>query len=699
MVARTWVGRFCVADGHVQEEGPWLSSLIRQRVDDAPDELHVVVEPASPASAEYTAQLVDVIAQLYRKDALSLTGALTRALKAAHEHLLDWNAKSLPEHRIGAGASCIALSGPDAYLAQVGPSLAYVRRGDGTVRRLQADGADFDHSLGVMADFMPRLTRIALEPGDLIVLASSGMDRVIPQSHVERILARHQDDVLPEFYLLLKETQNQALVLLSCFEEEHDTPPDFLTQKGSGEAQGGPLDDQPPTEIDGVLVAVASGDAPPVAHASLAMEPPADNWVLPPLPIKQQVDEIKESAAPLSPPGVAIRGGGSNIRYKKTTGPTIPLPQLQIPRIAVFAALAIALVGFLLWWQLPGSVAENRDERFATALASAREYNARAQAASDPGLKRQLLNDARASLDSATKIRDEDPAVIALRADVTSALSVLNAVYEVKDTSIVVDLAQVVTGDLGVTQIALGGDSTYVLDAEGGRVLRVPVAGGVAETVYLRGREVNNATAGQPLEVVWSASTQSLIVLDDQRQMFTYFPDQGMLPLAVRGVEGLGSLDGIATSGANLYVLDRGENQIWRYLPGQGGYDSERTGLLDGVSLANAIEVAIGEDVYVLDRALGVRRFELKNESTFPLAGIDTPIIAPASLLVLPGTNRIVFADTGNKRIIVATDDGRFIRQIVSPAFTDVRAVVIDEGAGIMYIVNGDTVVRATFPP
>ena len=48
---------------------------------------------------------------------------------------------------------------------------------------------------------------------------------------------------------------------------------------------------------------------------------------------------------------------------------------------------------------------------------------------------------------------------------------------------------------------------------------------------------------------------------------------------------------------------------------------------------------------------------------------------------MLPGSNRIVVADTGNKRIVVASSDGRFIRQIVSPTFTDLRAVAVDEGA------------------
>jgi len=128
MTVRTWVGRFCVVDGQVTG-GRTLARLShppgsRRRSGRA---LRPSFEPASPASAEFTSQLVDVIARLYHKDPLSLTGALVRSLRGAHDHLVEWNRNSLKEHRVGAGVSCLALRGNNAYLAQAGGGIAYVR--------------------------------------------------------------------------------------------------------------------------------------------------------------------------------------------------------------------------------------------------------------------------------------------------------------------------------------------------------------------------------------------------------------------------------------------------------------------------------------------------------------------------------------------------------------------------------------------
>ncbi|HYM16429.1 MAG TPA: hypothetical protein VEZ14_12810 [Dehalococcoidia bacterium] len=698
MAVRTWVGRFCVVDGRVEEEGPWLGSLVRQRPDEEADELYILVEPASPVSEQFTSQLVDVIARLYGRDPLSLTGALTRSLRAAHEHLREWNQKSLKEHRAGAGASCIALRGADAYLAQVGPSLAYVRSADGTCTRLHAEDPDFEHALGVADTFEPRLTRIPLAPGDLVLLASSQLDDVLPEQHVRRVLARGSDDALPELYLLCRDRPNIALVLLAAFEEEPAPLPDYLAKDGDRAGSAVTPADDPPASAQAALVGAAAGDAPSLAEASLAAGTIGD-LPLPPRPIHEQVREITESTAPLPAPGVRIRGGAAAPRYRRTTG-MASLPQLRIPKLAVAAAIALALIGLLAYAFLPGSVKQSREARFTADVAAAREDNARAQATGDPGVKRQLLNDASAKLADAAKIHANNPDVASLHSDVTAALGVLDAVYEIKSFTTVADLSQVVTGSLSITRTVVGGNDAYFLDAKGKRVLRVPLDGSTApQTILQDGEPAGFVTASRPMQIAWSAQTGSLTIIDDKRQAFAYFPGQGALPLTVRGADGIGSIDAITGSGGNLYVLDVKQNQVWRYLPGQGGYDSERTALLGPTSLADATELAVGQDVYILDAKLGVRRFVGQTETPFLLAGIDTKMVSPVSLSVLPGSNRLVVADHGNKRIVVASAEGVFLRQIVSSAFTDLRAVAVDEGKGILYVLNGETLLKAPFPP
>jgi hypothetical protein len=489
-----------------------------------------------------------------------------------------------------------------------------------------------------------------------------------------------------------------AIVLLSCFEQADDLP-EYLTKAGDTPFDGRPAPDGlgastgPPAAASEPL-AVGVGPERPLDTAGAAV----GGFDLPRRPINEQIREITQSTAPPPATNVRLRGEGSNVRYRRTTG-NIPMPQFQVPKLAIFAAAAVVLLGLLIWWQLPRSVAESREEKFATLLADARENNATAQSMSDPGLKRQLLTDAQTMLADAEKIHDDNGEMIALRADVAAALAELNAVHEVNDFAPIADLAQLVTGSLSVTDTVIGGGYAYLLDAEGRRVLRVPLDGSSPpETVLLEGEPAGFVTSARPVQIAWAEQTESLVMLDEQRQAFAYFPDRGSLPITVRGADGWGSVDAITASGGNLYLLDVEGNQVWRYLPGQGGFDSERTGLLDStVSLENATELAVGQDVYVLDSVEGIRRFSGKDEVPFTLAGIDVPLMSPASLNVLAST-RIVVADRANKRIVIASAEGAFISQIVSPSFTDLRAAYVDEGTNTIYVLNGDTLLKAPMP-
>ena len=58
----------------------------------------------------------------------------------------------------------------------------------------------------------------------------------------------------------------------------------------------------------------------------------------------------------------------------------------------------------------------------------------------------------------------------------------------------------------------------------------------------------------------------------------------------------------------------------------------------------------------------------------------------------MPGRNEIYVADAGNKRVVVAASEGVFKRQLVSAAFTDLRAIALDQAGTTLYAVAGDAV-------
>lgn len=212
MVTEIWVGQFSIVGGETRERGPW-AGMHPARSNPLGADLYILVEPAFPGSEELCPSLVEVIGRLFRLQRSSLTGALLASLKAAHERLRDWNQKSLREHQVGAGASCLALRGAQAYLAQAGPAVAYHRTQEGTKRVSPED--ETAEPIGTAAEFYPRLTRHELVAGDALLLATSSLPSVAAEEVVEAVLALPPQDILGELFLRVRQVPDFAALLIA----------------------------------------------------------------------------------------------------------------------------------------------------------------------------------------------------------------------------------------------------------------------------------------------------------------------------------------------------------------------------------------------------------------------------------------------------------------------------------------------------
>ncbi len=224
-----WVGQFGIVDGEAREESPWVG-VFPEAGHGRPDksggeavDLFVVVEPATPGSEEYCRDLADAIGKQFRERRLSLSGGILRALKGAHENLRDWNRRSLKQHRVGAGVSCLALRGGaapgwEAYLGQVAPAAAVLFR-NGSLKRLKPSLPDALQPLGLQEEFWPDLSRHELQDGDRLLLLSTGLAAAVSDEELAEALRPPPEDTLPLLYQKGKEMSQCAALLVAALPE------------------------------------------------------------------------------------------------------------------------------------------------------------------------------------------------------------------------------------------------------------------------------------------------------------------------------------------------------------------------------------------------------------------------------------------------------------------------------------------------
>jgi hypothetical protein len=645
-----WVGRYSMVEGEVREHGPWLVDQLRDR-DDGDVRLFVLAEPADERSAEFCGEVAEAVAVLFSRERLSVTGGLLRALRQAHYNLAEWNNRSLREHQVAVGLTCVAIRDGEATVAQVGPGVVYLVAG-GEALRITTEDYPAAFPLGGEQPIEPLFTTATLHEQHLL-LVSSVVEREAGDRVVVESLSAGPERALADLFGRTRAISNLTAVLIADLDIAEDTPPASPTDEfvEGREVILEPLD--------------SGSDRAGAARAATSV-----GW--------------PERRRPVSLP---------EVRWTATIGRARGAPPGPvIPRWAWLGAALLGLVATLLavWMLLPGLLERDGTSRVEDALLAA-ELQVEVAATSDaPEAKRQALNTARTELERARAADPDDADVAALDAQVAALLAILDAVVQLDQLDPLISFAGVITTPLEPAALISGGGSLWLHDAEQGRVFRIDQQARFDPAeVYRSGETYAELVAAGPIALAWDQAGERLLLIDAERQLWSITGSALPEPLPLRGGDQLSSVVAMAAYVGNLYVLDPEAGDVWRYLPAVAGYDSERSGLLGGIDLTEATRLAVDGDLYVLDGGI-VRRFRHGAEQPSLLIGIDRPLESSSGLTEDVIRALVYVADRGNHRIVVSDREGVFLRQYRHPDFDDLRAIALSADGATLYVLAGD---------
>ncbi len=667
----TWVGRYAIVGGQVQEHGPWLVDRQRQREEDVL-RLLVLTEPSDARSADFCKEVAEAVAALFARESLSITGGLLRALRQAHGNLSEWNRRSLREHRVSIGVTCVAIRDGEATIAQVGPGIAYLA-GPDRIERLSTEGTPAAQSLGGDAAIEPMFTATPLA-GYEILLLSSAAEPAIGRDAIEESLVVGPERALAELFRRTRGVADMAAVLVADLDIDETQEAEPLDHGLDGRAALGPA-------------GTAARDA--------------DGWAGTPGPGVSRPDV--DSGPPIERRRTPQRKAGSRLpslrrtrtvgRAGRTGGPAVPW------RLAGLVAGVAAVIAILAWTVLPRLLDRDRPAELDRALAAATQQVSAADSAAGPSERRQALQQALVEVEKARAISSQDPRVAAVEKSARERLDLLDAITNVEQLTPVLTFAGAITAPVNPEQLVVGGRAVWLMESGRGRVFRIdPQTQNSAIEVYRTGESYSRTTARDPVAIAWDGARNRLLVLDAGRTLFSIGDEASARPVAIalRGAADLKSTVAMTVYLSNLYVLDSAGGEVWRYLPAGDGFDSERTGTLGGAEIAQASELAVDGDVFLLDGPR-LRHFRQGRELAPLLQGIDKPLQAPIALGedLLRGV--LYIADRGNRRIVAGDRELAFQRQYRHADFGDLRGVGVSSDGSRVYILTGDRV--AWFQP
>ena len=754
---KTVMGQMNIVGGKWVSEAPNTLAVRepagRLRAGPPKGDLFVVVEmrgDGASAGTRLGRTLAETIRNRYYESSGSITASLRHALQAANDRLLAEyppGAESPPGEEASrqsgrttllGGATAVAVRGGDAFIASVGPAVAYaVTRGIVTrfpeaspwldMADPQATGAP---ALGRRAVVDVQLFHVRVEPGDILVLGDNRFAARASPGQVEKAVAyQGVEGALTNLGKLTGGHDCTALVV----EIQAKKGEVALPQPGPRVREAAPATREPV----GAMRDASPVTVPPAGGGDTAARAGRSRTT-----IRRDVVSLRRIAPIARWLGALGRGllalllivwtglrtlisrvlpgqeRETHARRPAATGQArrvhvTPFPQQVLRTVALAIPLVVLLVVALIYWR-QGVTRENELKALLEQAQAAYQQSLNA----DDAAARGLLAQSEAKLTEAAAIKPDEPTIGELRASIAKQQDKVDRVERLYW------VGQLYTYDDPATQlrrVVVNGLDVYVLDTGTDQVYHHQldkVGDALASTegnpvLARRGQQVETAVVGEMIDLTWmpaggNRQTSDLLILESGG-LLEYNPSWGLAPSPIANKDAWALPVAVSSYFGNFYILDPQAGQILRYLPGAEGYTEPAQYYFPDdvkVNLAGAVDMAIDGSVYVLYADGTVNKFEGGGPVEFQMGDIDRPLSRPTAIYTAPDdvTRYVYVADAGNRRVVQLNKDGHFVRQFKprdenSVSFDTLQSIFVDELTGKLYFLNNRALYIANIPP
>ncbi|MDQ7029112.1 MAG: hypothetical protein Q9O62_04715 [Ardenticatenia bacterium] len=365
------------------------------------------------------------------------------------------------------------------------------------------------------------------------------------------------------------------------------------------------------------------------------------------------------------------------------------------PLVALVFPLLLIAVAVGLYWR-----ADRTDvARFEELVTAVRAEMAQVEQA-DPQAAGVLLLSMAEKVAQAEALRPGSEEVSRLREQLRQLEARLGRIRRVRATQVApfstgADPAELVYAD-GVL---------YVLDLASGALFRATPDDG--ETLPLNERAPLAApglpVSGRILFITWmppggTRGYPALVALAEGGA-FEFAPERVAQPLRrLNFVSLTGELMDVGHYNGNLYVLDRTENQIWKYIPDTtGGYGDPPIPWMKAdtqAAVQDPIRLAIDGDIYVLEADGDVIKMTVGEQRPFELETPVPPLSAPVALFTdeqAPDVPLRYLYVAEADRVLVFDKQGQLVVQFwpeEGQPWGEIRDLTADEPNGTLYLLT-----------
>jgi hypothetical protein len=255
-------------------------------------------------------------------------------------------------------------------------------------------------------------------------------------------------------------------------------------------------------------------------------------------------------------------------------------------------------------------------------------------------------------------------------------------------------------------EVAAAPGLAFVLDTGRKKVLSFSAnSPGSGPTTILDTGEVDSGfTIGTPMQIATAGSTA--LIFDDHN---TLIRDQAGTKTATALTEpNQGEkIVAMATEDPDVYLLDAGTSQVWRYPGATAGFNPTAESYFGSAApppLGHADSLAMdGTDMFILLSTGSVLKYDNQANAQKFTTNLRTPLQNPTAISTAPGLADLWIADPAHGRIVQLNKSGGYVRTYVSGTsgmdLHQIKGMAIGPAGNTLYVVVGSKLVDFNVTP
>ncbi|MDP3955033.1 MAG: hypothetical protein Q8Q15_01580, partial [bacterium] len=303
----------------------------------------------------------------------------------------------------------------------------------------------------------------------------------------------------------------------------------------------------------------------------------------------------------------------------------------------------------------------------------------------NPGRSREILLASQSKISEMETLGVEISKTTELKDKLTNALAGVMKEYKLIDVPVFTDLTLIASDGRG-DRMALFGQSLIILDKTKNRVLGLDMK-----------RKSPEILAGGG-----TLSETKLVILENDYGYI--FEKEGLARInvgnkktvkAVIKISGeWGQIAAMGIFGGNIYLLDTGKNEIWRYGATADGFGTGQSWFASGTTpdLSGVVSMAVDGVIWGLTQDGKILKFVQGSPTAFGVSGLVTGFSSPSVIYTNDEIENLYILDNGNGRVVVLAKSGEYKAEYLWDGFKEATDMVVQEADKKIFLLSGSRI-------